>query len=101
MIVYKFARKESNGFSSIGVPDFKYIFGQYTEAEIIKKGSGIYCFYKHAVHSVSEFTKRDFSLLELEADKTDLIRNEGDRVCVFKAVIPIREVSREEYNSWI
>jgi transcriptional/translational regulatory protein YebC/TACO1 len=98
--VYKFVDRKDDQLVSVGVNSFVYELGTYTECEIKNNGSGIYCFYKHGVNGVWKKTKEEFILIELEVDENDLIRNEGEKVCVFRAVTPIRIVDRDEYETW-
>lgn len=103
MLVYKFVEERDGQFFSPSSPVrgiFEYRFNEYIQANKTNDAWGIYCFYREAIRSVSKFTKRDFTLIELEVSEEDLLRNESERVCVFKGVTPIRVIPRELYDTW-
>lgn len=103
MLVYKFVEEKDGRFFSPSSPVrgiFEYRFNELIEAKKTNVAWGIYCFYKEAIKDVSRFTKRDFTLIELEVNEEDLLRVESERICVFKGVTPIRVIPREIYDTW-
>jgi hypothetical protein len=100
LIVYKYVNIVDGNLVSVGDSNFIYRLSEFIQAEYKNEYSGIYCFYKHGVNGVAEDTKRDFVLIECLALNKHHIRDEGDKVCVFKAVKPLRIVSRDEYQNW-
>lgn len=101
MIVYKYVIQKENGELVSNIDnEFKYNIGKIISCDIKNNYSGIYCFYKNGIKGVSSRTKKDFILLELEAREKDLLRQESDRVIVFKSVKPLRIVNINEYEKW-
>lgn len=90
---YKYVINNKGILRSSVDPNFVYIIGETALANITDVYSGIYCFNDYGIEQVSEKTKRDFVLLELEVKEQDLLRQESETVFVYKKVEVIKIIN--------